>query len=337
MYALSSRIGILSAALGLAVGSALMVLVQLRTFLRLTSFRPVTFRANRRFLLATLAFVPLAAFSLGRQAQVFVERIVGSMLEPGAITYMNYASKVAQMASLLALTVVAVAFPSLARLAADRVAFGRRVEREFRRLVFLIVPATAFLSIFAEPCVRVLFQRGAFSLTDAARTSEVMQVYSLGLMGQVLVSLGAVVCFSSKQRRWEPALAVLIGLLVTASLDVALAPHLGVVALAVGNAAGITLSAFLLWARVGRRVLGHSVSGLVRPLGLLVPLSLASAAVAWLVSSSLSRNPLTQVVVGGSLTLGLYLVVTAAVGVKESRELMVTGRSALGKIREGVL
>lgn len=335
MYLLHSQLGVISAALGLAVGSALMVAVQVPLFLRLTSLRGLRVRVSRGLLIAALAFVPTAGYSMGRQAQVFVERIVGSTLEQGAISHMNYASKVSQMASLLALTAAAVAFPSLARMAADREALRLRVEREFRRLVLLIAPGIAFLFLFAEPAIQVLFERGAFGPEDTAQTAVVMRVYCLGLLGQVLVSLGTYVCFGGKGRIWSPAIAAGSGLLVTIVLDVALAPLLGVVALAVGNAVGITVAAVVLWVRIRRRTVSFDVRGLGRHLGLLTPASAVSAAAAWLVSRVVDGYALAEVVLGGTLTLVFFLLLTSAAKVRESRELSAFLMTAGRRVRPG--
>ncbi|NUS50325.1 MAG: oligosaccharide flippase family protein [Nocardioidaceae bacterium] len=322
MYALHQRFGVFAAALGLAVGSALMVALQVRGFLRVTSLRGLRLRLSRRLMLAAGAFVPIAAYSLGRQLQVYVERVVGSTLTPGSISYMNYASKVAQMASLLALTAAAVAFPSMARLAHDRVALRGRVEKEMRRLLLLITPAIAFMVVFAEPCIRLLFEHGAFDATDTARTATIMRVYCLGLLGQVLVSLGAYVSFGSRRGIWRPAAAAVTGLLVTTVLDVALAPVLGVVALAIGNAVGISVSALLVWVGIRRHVVELDVRGQVRLLAFACGLSAVTAGVAWLVCLAVPANALADVLVGGTVTLALFLVLTALANVPESQELV---------------
>jgi putative peptidoglycan lipid II flippase len=324
MFALHEQLGVVSAAVGLAVGSALMVLIQVPTFLRLTSLRGLRLAFERRLLIAAVAFVPIASYSFGRQMQVFVERFVGSTLQPGAISQMNYASKVSQMASLLALTAAAVAFPSLARMASDRQALKRRIEQEVRRLLLLITPAIAFLCLFAGPCIRVLFERGAFGPSDTAETTVVMRVYCLGLLGQVLVSLGAFVCFGTRRRSWIPGVAIGVGLLVTVVLDVSLAPSIGVVALAVGNAVGIVVAALLLWAGVRRRIVDFDAHGLARLLALAAPLAAASATVAWLLCRLLPQSPLAEVLVGGTLTVVLFLSATAVLHVSESRALMRT-------------
>jgi putative peptidoglycan lipid II flippase len=320
MYALHHQLGVFSAALGLAIGSALMVAVQIRRFLLLTSLAKLRLVIDRRLLLAAASFFPIAAYSLGRQSQVFVERIVGSLLDPGSISYMNYASKVAQMPTLLVMAAATVAFPSLARMSADRPALRTRVNQELRRVIVLIMPAITFVLVFAGPCVRLLFERGAFGAADTAATVGVMRIYCLGLLGQVLVGVGTMVSFSGRNPSWAPARSVIAGLIVTILLDVSLARSMGVNALAVGNAAGITVSAFLIWWGIHRRVVSYNALAAMRLTVALAPMSLGAAAVAWLLCHLLPSDAAVQVLAGGTLTLGAFLLVTTGAGVQESKE-----------------
>ena len=222
------------------------------------------------------------------------------------------------MAPLLALTAAVIAFPTLARLASDEEAFRDRVEREARSLILLLVLATGFLYFFAEPSLTVLFQRGAFDPSDTALTGEVLRLYSFGLLGQGFTSLGAFVCYARHRRSWNPAIGVLVGLVPTVVLDVALAGPMGVPALAVGNAVGISVSAAVIWTGIRRHLAAFDLRGLSRLLVCCVVFSLVAAAAARLLVGELTSNPLVQLLVGGTATVAGYLLLTAAVGVPES-------------------
>jgi putative peptidoglycan lipid II flippase len=336
MYALHHQLGVLSAALGLAVGSALMVAVQVRGFLQVTSLTGLSIAINRRLVLAAATFVPIAAYSLGRQGQVLVERMVGSLLDPGSISYVNYASKVAQVPMIVALTVATVAFPSLARIAADPVAMREYVDRLLGRIVLLILPATAFLVLSAEPCVELLFEHGAFAAADTEATAGVMRIYSLGLLGQVLVGLGTVVCFSPRKGSWVPAFGVIGGLVVTIVLDVSLMGSLGVNALAVGNAGGITTSAVLIMLGIRRRITAFSAMGLIRLLLIALPLAFAAAAAGWSLGRLFS-DALVEVSVSGLVTVALFLLLTVGAGLQESQDLARAVRDRCGRAAGSVL
>src|SRR5690606_25527753 len=94
---LAGRFGVRAAAVGLAVGSLLMVAVQLPSLLRRVSLRTLRWRIDPMFVRSLAPAVPIIVFSLLRQSQVYVERFFGSFLEPGVISQLNYAQKIAQI------------------------------------------------------------------------------------------------------------------------------------------------------------------------------------------------------------------------------------------------
>ncbi len=152
------------------------------------------------------AFAPLAAYTLSRQAQVFVERFLGSTLPPGTISHLNYAQKVAQMPMLVALLVCTVTFPTLARnvAAGEAEAARRRLEADLRTVTALILLAAAYLIAFAPQLVALLLQHGEFTAADTAATAAVMRVYALGLTGHALVGVLSRAFFTGEQRLLVP-------------------------------------------------------------------------------------------------------------------------------------
>ncbi|MFD0530292.1 lipid II flippase MurJ [Kitasatospora arboriphila] len=214
-------------------------------------------------MLIPLAMLPVATFTLTRQAQVFVERYLGSGLPPGTISHLNYAAKVSQLAMTAGILIVTVTFPLVARaLAAGDLAAARdRVEKDLGQAAAVVLLGTAFLMACAPSVVALLFQRGAFGAHDTAATAEVIRVYSFGLPAQALIGVMVRPFFSlrpvvRRARRpgaaglrpldWYPVAAMAVGLLVTAGVGLAATPRYGALGLAVSNAAGITTAAVLL-------------------------------------------------------------------------------------------
>jgi putative peptidoglycan lipid II flippase len=248
ILALHATLGVFGAAIGLAVGAACMVVVQLPPFLRTVGVPRPRVRLPSELVERLSVFVPLATYTLSRHAQVFVERFAGSLLAAGSVTHLNYAGKIGQIPMMLVLTVTAVTMPVLSRTAAagssDR--FRPLVERNFRWVIFLAVPATAFFVAFAGESVRLLFERGAFTPADTTITAGILRVYSLGLLGQVLVGVSVQAIFAVPGKTWRPARAAVVGLVATAGAAAAAAPLFGVQGIALANALGISLTALLL-------------------------------------------------------------------------------------------
>jgi putative peptidoglycan lipid II flippase len=288
VVALHAVWGVRAAAAGVALGGAAMALVQLPAFLRTV---PARTRARLRAAApgwrraapgAAAVLAPVALFALSRQAQVLVERYLGSSLPAGAISHLNYAQKVAQIPMVLSLMICTVTFPMVARALADGrgEAARRRVERDLTLAALVVLLGAAYVIACAPQIVELLFQRGAFDAQDTRATASLMRVYALGLLGHSLVGALVRPYFSAGRPTWFPAAVMTAGLLVTAAAGAALAGPWGVHGIAAANAAGITCTALLLLRGPGRGAAPGTVpgTGTARVCGGLARLVLAAAA-----------------------------------------------------------
>ncbi|MGW1538939.1 murein biosynthesis integral membrane protein MurJ [Streptomyces sp. NPDC002309] len=263
MLVLSGRWGVRSAALGVAVGGCLMVAVQFpalwRQLRRKDGGGPEPEReqdgeTQRRMGLALVCAVLL--FSLCRQSQVLIERFIASHLDPGAISHLNYAQKVAQIPMTLSLMLCTVTFPVVARALADGDAerARERVERDLALAACIVLIGAATVVACAPQMIELLFQRGAFTARDTAATADVMRVYALGLLGQTLVGALVRTYFCDGRPSWYPLAAMTAGVAATAGIGACAVGPWGVSGIAAANAAGITLTAGMLLggARAGR-------------------------------------------------------------------------------------
>lgn len=304
-----TRWGVLSAVLGASVGSALMVAVQLPAFIRRVglAWRPV-----RGAGMALSAFAPIAAYILLRQSQVFVERFVGSGLAPGTISHLNYAQKIGQVPSTLALILAVVTFPQLAKhvSAGNPDQAHRRTAIDIHIIGAIVLAATAYLFAFAEPVVRLLFQRGAFTAFDSQATGAILRVYALGLLGQALVD---VLCRSlfSERATWVPAVSMGIGLLLTGVVAAVGAGAWGAPAIAAANAVGITVTGALLVR--GRRSEVVPARSLVLILARMLPGTALTAVFAlWLAGRLAPLPPAWSVFLGLPAVIVVFAVATVA-------------------------
>ncbi|MEC4020196.1 lipid II flippase MurJ [Streptomyces sp. H27-D2] len=319
MLVLHAFWGVRAAAFGVAVGSALMVLVQLPAFLRhlpARDFRPrrraraVTrgatrtatraatrtaaraadrprtrrVRAHSSVLPTSLAVLaPVVIFAVSRQAQVLVERFLASSLPSGAISHLNYAQKVAQMPMVLSLMICTVTFPIVVRAMADGQAdlARRRVERDLALAGLVVLMGTAYVVAYAPQLIQLLFQRGAFDTADTAATASVMRVYALGLLGHSLASALVRPYFSGARPTWYPAAAMALGLLITVAAGALAAPCWGVYGIAAANAVGISVTALLLLRGLGPQSIAVDVRAVALGLGRLAVAAALAAAAGW--------------------------------------------------------
>ncbi|MFJ7273918.1 lipid II flippase MurJ [Kitasatospora sp. NPDC098663] len=341
-----SFLGVRSAALGVALGSLLMAGLLVAPFLRRLrqgagpgpqSGAGRARRSRKALVLMPFALLPVAAFTLTRQSQVFVERYLGSALPPGTISHLNYAAKVSQLAMTAGILICTVTFPLVARaLAAGDLAAARdRVEKDLGQAAAVVLGGTAFLMACAPSVVSLLFQRGAFGPQDTAATAAVIRVYSVGLPAQALIGVMIRPYFSLRPvvrraddpgtedggRRlldWFPVAAMLLGLGVTVVVSLLATPRFGALGLAAGNAAGITATAALLLHGLVlrgiplrlRRVLGGHAR-LVAAAGGATALGAAVA--------GLATGPLLSTLLGGLTVALAFAVLGTGLGAREVR------------------
>ncbi|MGY3201778.1 murein biosynthesis integral membrane protein MurJ [Streptomyces sp. TE5632] len=343
MFLLGGEWGVRAAAVGVAVGGCLMVAVQLPSLWRQLASRAPTVGGTqgggeeRPVRLALIAAVLL--FALCRQSQVLVERFLASSLPAGAISHLNYAQKVAQIPMTLSLMVCTVTFPVVARALADgdTERARDRVERDLVLSSCVVLLGMCAVIACAPQMVELLFQRGAFTASDTAATSDVMRVYALGLLGQTLVGTLIRSYFSAGRPSWYPLAVMGVGIVATSLIGAVAVRPWGVAGIAAANAVGITVTAALLLAglRTARR--GGAGGVRLRVRQVLAALSrpvLASvgATVAGAFATSRADSPLAGLAAGCLTVTAVFVALSLALGVQGSASAVRSVRTITRKL-----
>ncbi|WP_234351968.1 MULTISPECIES: murein biosynthesis integral membrane protein MurJ [unclassified Streptomyces] len=313
--------GVRSAAVGVAVGGILMVLVQAPSLVRVLRSgavpaprpRPRASRGGQDGRILVLGLIaPVVAFSLCRQSQTLIERFLASPLPAGAISHLNYAQKVAQMPMILSLMLCTVSFPVVARAlaAGDEETARHRVERDLLLAAVVVLLGASTVIAAAPRIVEILFERGEFGGADTTATAAVMRVYALGLLGQTMVGALVRCYFSAARPLWYPAAAMGAGLVATGVAGVPGAQYWGAVGIAAANALGITLTAVLLLRGAHRQSVpvraGRLGTGLLR----LAAAGAGATGAGWLCSVAIGPAVLA-VAVAALAAVGVFLLVLA--------------------------
>ncbi|MFB6980009.1 murein biosynthesis integral membrane protein MurJ [Streptomyces scopuliridis] len=328
MLLVRDRWGVRAAAAGVAIGGALMVLVQAPVlWRRLRARRPVEVTAAGQgpkdagggppVALALLA--PVIVFALSRQSQVLIERFLAAPLPPGAISHLNYAQKVAQIPMTLSMMLCTVTFPVVARAmaAGDTERARRRVERDLALAGTIVLVGAATVVACAPQLIEVLFQRGAFEPADTAATAEVMRVYALGLLGHTLVGALVRCYFSAARPLWFPAFAMLTGLALTTGVGTLLVQVWGVLGIAAANALGITATAALMLYRVGLHSVPVSLRAVTGGLAKLAAAAAAATGSGWL-CGALVPSPVLGAMAACAVVSAVFLVIAHALRAPET-------------------
>jgi putative peptidoglycan lipid II flippase len=126
-----------------------------------------------------------AVFALASvQITVVVNTLLASLLPAGTVSHLYYADRVMEFPlGIFGIALATAALPSMAAQAARRDIPGLRATVEFalRLSAFVAVPAAVGLVLLGGPIVIVLFQRGEFTASDAALTTQALAGYAVGL------------------------------------------------------------------------------------------------------------------------------------------------------------
>jgi putative peptidoglycan lipid II flippase len=235
---------------------------------------------------------------------------------------------------MFSVAVVTVLFPTLSRFAAagNLHSFRATLDSGLRQIAFLLLPAAVVGAVLAQPIVRLLYQRGAFTADNTVVVAECLAAFSLGLMFNgwlLLLSRG----FYSLQRNWVPTSVALGTVALNGGLDAVLY-RVGVwgipLATSLVNIVGVGLLLVAMRRRPGvasPRLVAASV------LRILLASAIAGAAAFgawWLADDLLGRELWAQIV---SLGFGLgagtiaYLAAARLLGVRELAALRALRRS----------
>jgi len=268
----------------------------------------------------------------------FASRVLDPDLAPTAIQKAFLVYMLPQ--GMFSVAIATVLFPTMARQASvarqtgDYRGFASTVSTGLRQIAFLLIPAAVVSAVLAEPIIRILFQRGAFTPDQTPVVASALAAFSLGLVfnGSMLMLNRA---FFSLEENWIPTRIALGNLFLNAILDYPLAKWLGIwgipLATAICNIAGTWALVVVLRRRLGRVDGGQIAATVVR-------VSVASAvvaAVSWTVwrplDSALGRSFAAQFV-----SLGLALTAAVAAYLISCRLLQVREMDVLLSLRSRV-
>ncbi len=137
-------------------------------------------------------FIPSALGAGGMQLNLLVDMILASLLPVGAISWLYYADRVAQLPlGIVGIALGTVLLPRLSTAEADgqKANFIKALDESFVFAGFFVLPAMIGLIILAGPIIEGLFVYGAFSSDDAVMAAMALSAYAAGLPGFVLVKI----------------------------------------------------------------------------------------------------------------------------------------------------
>jgi len=311
--------GVESLALGLLIGSAMQVALQVpglrgaRLRFSLDWRHPELRRILRLYMPVVLGLVV-------SQVGIIIDRNLASRTGEQSIAWMRYATTLVQFPLGLVSVAIAMAIlPTLSRQAsspqhASREAFMNTLATGLKMVLVLILPAVVGLFVLAEPVVALVFEHGDFTAFDTGQTALALRIYLLGTTFAA-VDLPLVYAFYARKNTLTPALVGVlgVGLYLVAALIPAFLRELRMTDLVLANSVQLTGHALVMLWLIHHRVGSLRGRGLVHTTLKALVASLAMGGLTyltarWLVYRFPDRILLHEViVVGGAALVGLLV------------------------------
>lgn len=137
------------------------------------------------------------------QINIVIGTIIAS-LQASAVSYLYYADRLYQLPlGIIGVAVGVVLLPDLSRKlrAGDAAAVHDSQNRSLEFAMLFTIPAAVALVIAAEPIIRVLFERGAFTTADTDATAAALAAFAIGLPSFVLIKVFQPAFFAREDTR----------------------------------------------------------------------------------------------------------------------------------------
>lgn len=266
--------------------------------------------------------IPILIGAVVAQATSLLEKNFGNGLGEGKVTALTNANQLVQMP--MAIFVGAFTLPLFPLLASyvkrgEMERMKETLQKGLSYLLILLLPVSVGFIVYAEPIIRLAFNRGAFDEHSVMLTAWALPFYGLALYGLAARDLITRAFYALENTR-TPVIVGAIGIGVYALANYALIPLLDHGGIALGTA----ISAFsqaallylLLWRKigtlirrsflwtVGKTLLGCAVMAAVLlgvdpwlsalPLWLYMLLGISGAALVYFAALALLREPLVS-------------------------------------------
>lgn len=268
-----------------------------------------------------------------------INQLIGTAIasgKAGAVSSLNLADRFYQLPlGVIGIAVAIVLLPELARAlkSGNDVEAANLQNRSVEFSLFFTLPSTAALLVIADPIIRVLYERGAFTADSTAVVSHVLSIFGLGLPAFVLIKAFTPGYFAREDTR-TPMYFAAISVAINIGTALTLFPSMGASGIATASVVAGWVNAALLLGFLIRRGHWSRDAGLMRrgPRLILAALLMGGAlwaSLRWLDPWLTSASPL-------HIQLGALLALLAIGAVVYLGAALGTGGADLGMLKRSV-
>lgn len=236
------------------------------------------------------------------------QSIATSVATEGGVSALDYAQKIYQIISgIVIVSIVTAVYPKMSK-------FGQEKQiPELKKLsnssiitgLLLVIPSTIGLMIFAEPIVRLFYERQAFDAQSTQLTAGALFWYTPGLVALVFTSLITRVFYSIGNTRTPVAIST-VQVVIDIILNFVLSRLMGLNGLAASTSVGNIFAAFAYLYLIHLQLGKMHFRSMIKSMGKII---LASSLMALAAYVAFTRLPLA----GESIRLALVILLAIVV------------------------
>ncbi len=253
---LTPRFGLMAPAIGVVIGAAAHLLVQYPLSRKLGFRFTWSIKPNEGVKkigeLALPRVIDLAFDQIGKTAELFLS----SLISQGSYAYYTFANTLQLLpVTLFGTSLAKAVLPLLSRHDDDKPEFRRILLVAIFQALFLALPLAAALIVLRIPIVRLVYGTKIFDWNATVQTGEVLSVYAIGIITQILMSILARAFFALHDTKTPVKISFIgLALLIIGDFTLVSVFHLPVWALAASFSFSTFVEAILLLSLIHKRI-----------------------------------------------------------------------------------
>ena len=197
------------------------------------------------------AFLPAALGAGGMQLNLLVDLVLASFLDTGALSWLYYADRLAQLPlGIIGIALGTALLPRLSSIYADsspqaekQAQFASHISDSLTLAAITVLPAMTGLIILSDELMAGLFVSGAFTASDGSAAGLALVAYGVGLPAFVGIKITQAALYAMTR----PQLVLIISLF-SVGINIVLSLYLMRILGHVGLALATSISIWLSWA-----------------------------------------------------------------------------------------
>jgi len=280
--------------MGVVVGAALLVLVQIPALLaRGFRFRPNLDLSRPGVREVLRLFLPyMAGLAFTQICLLWLPSFFGSFF-PSGVTSLRYANRLVVLPlGVFGIAISTAAFPAMAEhiAAGEAAAFRKLFSGALRATLFLSVPCAAVLVVLAGPILRLLWQTGRFKEAAVSAATFCLVYYAVSLIGLAGLQVVNRAFYSLKDTRTPPLVGIGYTTLIVILAFGLKSSGLQYASIAAATSVGVTVGMLIMFEVLRRRLGGIDGRAIAVSFLRVLFASLVMAAVSFFVAQYVGRG-----------------------------------------------